>query len=377
MAELKALIVTFERGLSPIRIYSDSAYVVDGVAKGPRYGHHHRRVHGRHWKRLWTAVSAWGEAGPDTWQVIKVKGHATSADVDKGLATEFLRKGNAMADAAAKRGALCHQSIEKQILARGCIIENAVELGKWMGEAVAVYRELLGDTRPARQGITPAARTRASALRTPALSISLHIPALDRKFTKHHVVREVTFDDQTVCVACFNCGAYAELRSVHLAGPCNGTPDTASQLKRLKRGVHPSRMCKKLVTGSRCLPVSAVDCYAEEPEQRDGAQLPAANIPVWVDWHASGATDKILDSYGPMALPDMTAAKPPRTSNDPHVRAGLLPCADGTWCLPPALGPRRAPGGGAPCDLSDWREISDLQGRDRPSLVLPRMADFL
>ena len=107
-AELQAAIEVLRCEPRPVEIRTDSQYVRDGV-----------QLHLNVWRRRgWLEVDngdLWGTLdallrGRDESSVrwVKVKGHATLADVRAGVVSGFDKQGNDAADALARRGAAGH-----------------------------------------------------------------------------------------------------------------------------------------------------------------------------------------------------------------------------------------------------------------------------
>ena len=85
--------------------HSDCQWVVDGFSQGKSYTTGSGMTHADLWARLWRAE----HSSSAHVSIIKVKGHATSVDVEKGYPTLY-KDGNSCADAGAKLGLSLHDA---------------------------------------------------------------------------------------------------------------------------------------------------------------------------------------------------------------------------------------------------------------------------
>ena len=99
-AELAACIACLERDMRPLEIRTDSKYVIDGACNPDRRGDN---------RDLWIILHAHLQARePGHVRFVKVKGHATEADVASGVILAIDKWGNDEADALARDGASMH-----------------------------------------------------------------------------------------------------------------------------------------------------------------------------------------------------------------------------------------------------------------------------
>ena len=101
-AELWAAVQALQHARVPVKLHVDNQGVVDGWRRGRGWCTAAARPAADLWKLFWSAADNIGaDGGID---VVKVKGHATDADVQAGRSTAYLRLGNAHADHFAGKG---------------------------------------------------------------------------------------------------------------------------------------------------------------------------------------------------------------------------------------------------------------------------------
>jgi ribonuclease HI len=134
-AELAAVLSGIQQTIGDLTIWSGSAYVVLGSAQG--WG-----LRMKNNQDLWGAVRDRLASRPGTVQVLKVKGHATSADVKKGLATARQAFLNDCADTQAGLGAVSAQLPPDTALAVLALMAKATQVHKRIAEVAQVLFEL-------------------------------------------------------------------------------------------------------------------------------------------------------------------------------------------------------------------------------------------
>ena len=100
-AELHGVVNMLRWAIAPLTIWVDNQNVVDGFVKCEVWRCSASRPVADLWREAWHLYDGIGGGIA----VNKCKGHATVADVEKGVATDFLRTGNSHADHFAGRGA--------------------------------------------------------------------------------------------------------------------------------------------------------------------------------------------------------------------------------------------------------------------------------
>ena len=101
-AELWALLQVLRHARPPVTAWVDNAGVVDGFGKGRVWCVAACRPAADLWRLVWDKADDLGNEGIS---VVKVKGHATDADVAAGRSTPWQKLCNDHADHFAKRGA--------------------------------------------------------------------------------------------------------------------------------------------------------------------------------------------------------------------------------------------------------------------------------
>jgi len=252
LAELMAAIHAVELAIGPIVIKSDSKYVVDGVAKGRAATIHAHCKHARRWTRLFELLEAHGEV-----QVVKVAGHATKKMVAQGKIDERDRLGNHGADAAARRGALCHPDNLRPIQGLNAVAAMQSRVVKRAARISLRIEEVLGPVKVAPKKWAETRRAPVPVIAPPVVAAA--VPSLDVEVYETHRPIEVEFGKWQVLVMCARCGAYSDgCRQCNLRGPCIPTRGTRQQLALAQRGKHPSRLSDARVTSIAQLPLGAV-----------------------------------------------------------------------------------------------------------------------
>ncbi|CAK0828202.1 unnamed protein product, partial [Prorocentrum cordatum] len=235
-AELIAVMHVLRFAAPPVRMCSDSAFVVDGF-------HERGRVtatacvaaHAHLWREFWRLVGDWG----DGFELSKVKGHAALGDIQHGRATARHKFGNMMADRAAKSAAAfarVPRQRRAQLQARSKVVKT---WGDWIGR----LSDGLEDCgHPKRHNRGKPRLPRLFVVRNPVPSgIASRVLAAQGQLgdgaRKHELVRIALCEGPTV-VGCVRCGSFAVSRVAALSQPC---PPVATDhaLKVLKR------LCKR------------------------------------------------------------------------------------------------------------------------------------
>ena len=100
-AELWGVLQALRHAHLPIRLFVDNAGVVNGYARGRGWCCDSSRSACDLWRLIWSKV---GDLGGEGVTILKVKGHATDADVEAGRSTVWHKNGNDHADHFAGRG---------------------------------------------------------------------------------------------------------------------------------------------------------------------------------------------------------------------------------------------------------------------------------
>ncbi|CAK0841615.1 unnamed protein product, partial [Prorocentrum cordatum] len=235
-AELIAVIHVLRFAVPPVRMFSDSAFVVDGF-------HERGRVattacvaaHVHLWREFWRSVDDWGGG----FELSKVKGHAAVGDIQHGRATARHRLGNLMADRAAKSAAAfarVPRQSRAQLQARSKVVKT---WGDWIGR----LSDGLEDCgHPKRHNRGKPRLPRLFVVRNPVPSdIASRVLAAQRQLgdgaRKHDLVRIALCEGPTV-VGCARCGSCAVSRVAALSQPCPpvATDHALQVLKRLCKG---------------------------------------------------------------------------------------------------------------------------------------------
>ncbi len=126
-AELRAVLETLAVAAPPLTIYSDSAFVVDGFAKGKSWCTRAGGEAADLWRLAWHRMEDIG-GGVD---IKKVKAHATWIDVLRGRISRADREGNTAADVAAKE-ALAEAKRASSADSVNSYLAKAVLWARWM-----------------------------------------------------------------------------------------------------------------------------------------------------------------------------------------------------------------------------------------------------
>jgi ribonuclease HI len=233
-AELAAVLSGIQQTTGDLTIWSDSAYVVLGASQG--WG-----LRMKSNQDLWGAVRDRLASRPGTVQVLKVKGHATPADVKKGLATARQAFLNDCADIQAGLGASSAQLPPNTALAVLDLMAKATQVHKRIAEVAQVLFELKRKefVRPARP---------PGPLRT--------LPRWEQVFlaraaaSEHKVIRHGPRRAQARCTICSK-GGKVRAASRWLLTKCNvqlhegvdGQPLHPSHAMAHHRGVRICQVC--------------------------------------------------------------------------------------------------------------------------------------
>ena len=266
-AEDYAVFMASQLCLGPLKVRPDCSGTVS-TANGSRAlacGPGQARAH------LWAKTFA---DHPEL-EAIKVKGHATSRDIELGRTTLWEKKGNTAADVLAKKGALKHPSWgfeDAQATIRGLsslarqslawttklhiIIQNGIQKRKEKlppeaghGRARPPFRR----TAARRRARHPGRRRPVAAPEVPGLGDtqlqqhSIDILALDpRRYRGHSLLIADLSDLQNRATGerllwCQLCKCYYHHAATLLAQPCKGMAcrGAGGQTSRLRRGLHP------------------------------------------------------------------------------------------------------------------------------------------
>ncbi len=278
-AEMYALRRAAELAVGGLRAYTDYKEAAEGATKGRSATTGPRAKHAAHWRAFWTAVEG------EQFEIIKVKGHVTEAEVRSDPELQWRRRGNALADRYAKIGAKLHytpqhwseaHSVDKRQ-------EYHVQLCVWIGKALGAWqqerqcrrkkpdRDAMMERRSKRREAArlvgghrlqwnrdgwqckycgTQAKTASGARRTLNHACPGHTAARIPRQSDHgaaaHVLWTAEADpsqrqsgaDVTWCAIC---GAYSSTKLYKLRGLCTGPAEGAAstRLKSLQRLVHP------------------------------------------------------------------------------------------------------------------------------------------
>ena len=100
-AELTAIVMMLKMALPPLTVYTDNQGVLDGISNGPVWCCSSSRPAADLWRQFWARLD---DIGQDGIEFKKCKGHATAADAEAGISTDFLKTGNDNADHYAGAG---------------------------------------------------------------------------------------------------------------------------------------------------------------------------------------------------------------------------------------------------------------------------------
>ncbi len=278
-AEMYALRRAAELAIGPIKIYTDYKEAAEGPRKGVEATVGPRSKHAAHWRAFWLAAD-----GADI-SVVKVKGHITEAEVANDPELGWRRKGNALADRLAKKGARAHFSNEhwEQAKRNDAEQEKVAKLCEWIGVALgewahekqvrrkAMDRSAMREKQKKRRAAArrvgghridwtrdgwrcrycgTTARTASGASRILNQPCPGHTAARIPRQADHgaaaHVLWTAEADDTTRQTGadvtwCAVCGAYSSTKLYKLRGKCSGPAEKAAltRLRALQSLRHP------------------------------------------------------------------------------------------------------------------------------------------
>ncbi len=270
-AEMYALRRAAELAVGNLHVFTDYKEAAEGIAKGEAATTAATVKHAAQWRAFWRAVDG-------TVPVVeKVKGHITEAEVAHDAELMWRRKGNALADRMAKRGAKEHYTADQWSEAKAIAAaqERHAELCAWIGAALGEWptekhvrrrpadRQAMLRRRQERrdaarlvgghrvswgrdgwkcQDCGKAARTAGGARRMMNQHcgghITTRIPVQARGDPSAHILWTAEADDAqrqggANVTWCAVCGAYSSTKLYKLSGPCGG-PASAAARTRLR-----------------------------------------------------------------------------------------------------------------------------------------------
>ncbi len=300
--EMYALRRAAELSVGPLRVYTDYREAAEGVKKGRDATTGPRAKHAAHWRAYCVAVE------DRDFEVTKVKGHITAAEVDDDEILKWRRRGNAIADKLAKRGARAHFTDEhwKAALEADKHQDELVQICTWIGSALSDWpQEKQVRRKPAdRAAMQAKRRQRRAAARdagghrldwsrdgwrcrycgTESRTPSGARRVLDRPCPGHTAARlprqgeyglaaHILWTAQADATQrqrgpditwCSVCGAYSSTKLYKLKGRCMG-PATGAALTRLKA----LRRLRHPVSGyALCTPHRATDEFLDAVADR-------------------------------------------------------------------------------------------------------------
>ena len=238
-AEVFAAVSALRHCLPPIQIHTDSAFLADGWVNGPEWCVAARRVHADIWRLFWDAVS---DVGQEHVAVIKVKGHATEADVFAGRATPMDKWGNKLADEQARLGAKCHPvdtHAEQRIQAAMVATKTAAS---WIGRGLSIAASA-GALPPKVTEQEKKQRRAGSSDEQPAWHLEVikdDTWRWQKKLGQIHATHSLWRIGMVAF--CSRCGSYAEHAVRDLAKPCPGSVASVAkgrQIELARNGRHP------------------------------------------------------------------------------------------------------------------------------------------
>ncbi len=162
-AEMYALRRAAELAVGGLRAYTDYKEAAEGTAKGKAATTGPKAKHAAHWRAFWTAVEG------EDFEVIKVKGHVTEEEVRNDHDLQWRRRGNALADRFAKKGAKMHYSEVHwtEALRTDKTQEAHVQLCQWIGTALGEwhYERQCRRRKPDREAMMAKRRKRREKAR--------------------------------------------------------------------------------------------------------------------------------------------------------------------------------------------------------------------
>ncbi len=278
-AEMYALRRAAQLVTGPLVVYTDYREAAEGVHKGSAATTGPRAKHAAHWRAFWTAVE------DREYKIVKVKGHATSAQVENDAELKWRRSGNILADRLAKKGARAHFASEHwhAALKADKDQETLADLCTWIGDALsdwppekqvrrrAMDRAGMRERRAHRRRMArevgghrlfwgrdgwrcrycgTEARTQSGARRVlerpcPGHTVA-RLPRQEEHGVAAHVLWTAEADDAQRQMGadvtwCAVCGAYSSAKLYKLKGRCTGPAQGAAltRLRSFQRLRHP------------------------------------------------------------------------------------------------------------------------------------------
>ena len=225
-AELWGLLMVLRHAAPPVTIWIDNASVVDGYRKGKSWCISSSRPAADLWDLIWRKVE---DLGQGDILVEKVKGHASSVDIENGTSSLLHMAGNDHADYFAKKG-----SALAEHLSSTSTLRQTDQLAKLWYSWLAV---LISNWPKDTQGRNQTARKKKRARPAAPDNVAKAAKVDTNKFgVGHRLFRSGEL------VWCNICGAYAVQRFKALKLPCAGAAGKgprAGQLARMLKGDHP------------------------------------------------------------------------------------------------------------------------------------------
>ena len=193
---------------------------------------------------LW---SRWHSSGLHS-ELHKTLAHATSADVEKGLTTEWERKGNNHADRLAKAGAKVHPLDIKHFREWKAFRQLAKEAAKWAGTHEVLLRRYGWRDHEDLGTLAKSKSTKLVLVGNPVSSAAAVLENPDvvdsRPMRGHHCLK-ATLDDGSSVFCCSGCGSYAWKSTKGFRAVCPGAAGrgkgAAAQLQRFNDGRFPAQ----------------------------------------------------------------------------------------------------------------------------------------
>ena len=299
-AELHGLLNMLRLAMPPLTIWVDNQNVVTGWLRGREWCCASSRAAADLWRMIWDLLDDIGGGI----EILKVKGHATEADISTGRITKFLQEGNGHADHNAGQGAV----ISEEDLPSEMQIKAYMEAKSWYRwltviadnwpadvqekrgdgdqESTVVSQRpphvlLLHDASPRvlitggdALTCTACQRTTASqslCLRRAFASAACLGPLRDRAMARNGEIRAAEERGHTLTVTgcvtwCRRCACYGAKRMHGLAKQCEGEEagkKRSTGLQRLRQGRHPVTLAVLDANSERCSSL-AVDSSASE-----------------------------------------------------------------------------------------------------------------
>ena len=239
-AEVFAAVQAIRNCFPPLAIHTDSGFLAKGWLHGREWCTAARRAHADVWTQFWDAAE---DVGLEHISVVKVKRHATVADVLAGRSSPFDKWGNQLADAEARKGAKVHPC-DQQIL-------QSVRAGDFAAKITArwIARGLVHASRAGALPAKVAQKDKRERLPEPQAAKPEDVEneeAAVANLESQRVMSQVHASHSPwslgSLVFCMRCGVYAERRARNIARPCRTAVIAASrtQFERLRAGRHPA-----------------------------------------------------------------------------------------------------------------------------------------